>query len=237
MKHYFIILTFLISACGQSGKQSNDRTQVTSNTANSAGTFSMTEIDRDYFDYAKQNNKTSLNIDTTSIQKHNGQIKLLIHNGDKDSTLMYKDKKNPNNEEADITYNYLGYYKHIDKYLLESVYYEGADYDLISRDGSKTNIWSNPIFSNDNDYFACIKPYGLEGEAVGIQIWKIKSDLMNSTDTIQFDKVLELNQLLFNPVDCRWDIDGSLLIQAEKMKDNFYPKDPIETYYLKLKFK
>jgi len=197
------------------------------------GIFSIIEIGKDYFDKAKYDYNVVLNIDTISITKRDGQIKIPIR-WIKDSNLIYKDKNFPNNEEANITYNYLGYYRDIDMYLIETRYYEAIEYCFVSPNGSITTIWGKPIVSNDGKYFACFRPYGLEGEPNGIQIWKVKSDLVLYEGLY---KIFEMNQLLFSPINCCWDINGSLLMQAEKMQSYYYPKEPNETYYLKLEFK
>lgn len=237
MKHiFYIILVILISACGQSENKSKYITQDNSESTENLGTFSITMIDKDYFDKTKKENKPLLKIDTISIKKLNGEIRIK-NKSRNDSVLIFRDKINPNNEESNITYNFLGYFEQIDKYLIETDYYESVDYDLVSKDGSKTNIWNIPTFSNDRKYFACIKSYRLEGEPIGLQIWKISNDLTNSTDTIQFEKIFELNQLIFNPVECIWGNNGALLLKVEKMENNFYPKEPSEKYYFKINYK
>lgn len=155
----------------------------------------------------------------------------------RDSFLVFLDKTFPDNEEADITFQYGGYYKKIDRHLLVTQHYEHNEYNLISNKGTKTPVWNEPQFTKDGQYFFCLRPYGLEGEPVGLQIWRIKKDQSDSFDPIELVKILELDQLLFNPKECLWNKQGDLVIKAGKLKDNFYPKEPSEEYYLKLKYK
>ncbi|PSR52300.1 hypothetical protein AHMF7605_01565 [Adhaeribacter arboris] len=235
-----LLLSLLAFSCRESSKEPVNSSQgaKTEAKAGSSNIFSITEVDEKHFRQAQKESKNASFVDTALIKKTSGKIILPIEGYTRrDSSLVFQDKIYPNNEEADIIHQYKGYYKIIDRHLLVTLYYEHDEYNLISKRGTKTPIWSAPKFSKDGQYFFCFRPYGLEGEPVGLQVWRIKKDQGDSFDPIELVKILELDQLMFNPIECLWDRDGDLLIKAEKMEDNFFPKEPSEEYYLKLKYK
>ncbi len=194
--------------------------------------FSITHINKLYYDSVASLSNSKLNIDTVSVRKINGQIKLPNKSSTTTYTLLIDDLRP---EENQVTNNYLGYYNFIGKHLIETIYYESVDYQFIGQHGDKTSIWSKPKFSNDKRFFLTFKQYGLEGDFVGLQIWEIKND-SSKNEPISLNKIFELNQLLFSPVDCIWDTDGTILIKGEAMSNHFYPNDNTDIYFWKLKY-
>lgn len=235
-----LLLSFLTVACGQSSKEpvSSPQGATTEAKTDNSNIFSITEVEQKHFRQAQKESNNAFYVDTALIKKTNGKITLPIEvytHGD--SSLVFQDKIYPDNEEADTTFQYRGYYKKVNRHLLVTQYYEHDEYNLISNKGTQTLIWNEPQFSKNGQYFFCFRPYGLEGEPVGLQIWRVKEDQGDSFDPIELVKVLELDQLMFNPIECLWDKNGDLFIKAEKMDNNFYSKEPSEEYYLKLKYK
>jgi hypothetical protein len=211
-----------------SAEQETDVRNENKSIADSSGVFSITEISPEEYN-SKKNNWKEFQPDTSLIKKESGKIELKLNK----SIMVLKDEVK--SEENQITYEYLGYINFIERHLIETIYYEGVKYELISQNNNKTEIWSKPIFSGDKRYFVCFKSYGLEGDNLGFQIWEIRKDNQQHPDAFSLNKIFELNQFIFNPLDCFWD-GRNLLIKGENIPNHFYPNEESATHYWIMKF-
>jgi hypothetical protein len=212
----FVILTQTLNLLGQ--------------TSSSNGILSISEIDQATFEKSKEIVEPSVN--SNLVKKENGEIN--IPNKHRSGTFVtFTDDTRP--EENRVQNDYLGFYNSINRHLIRTQYYEGSEFVLIGNYNNKTTIWSVPIFSKDNKYFLSFKSYGLEGEPVGVQIWEIDNKSY-SRDKVGLKKILELNQLLFNPIEFRWDLNNSILIIGQVLKNHWYPTKDSEIRYWKLSF-
>ncbi len=221
MKTYKFII-FLLLVCGCCIHYNSNTKEINQ--------FSIIPISVEEYNTFHKNKERNL-LDTNKIKKINGKIKIVGI----DSTLSLKDDSM--SEEFHINYEYLGYYEIINRHLVQTVYSEGLKFSLIDAKIKIIEIWNIPIFSEDNKYFACIKPYGIEGEEIGFQIWKIQNNLDdNSRTNIKIDKIIELSQMQFSPVECFWR-DEFLYVKGESLEIQFYdnPTKTVEQYW-KLQF-
>jgi hypothetical protein len=190
--------------------------------------FSITEITPEEY-HSKKNNCKDVEFDTSLVKKVNGRVELKLNK----STIILQDEIG--SEENQIFHKYLGFINFVDRHLIETIYYEGIKYVLISPNNNQTEIWSKPIFSSDKKYFFCFKSYGLEGDNLGLQIWEIKKDNQQYPDTFSLNKIFELNQLIFSPNECFWD-GRNLLIKGQNISNHLFPNEESVTHYWKMKF-
>lgn len=219
MKNWVITFAALLQAMNLIG-QANSTKDV----------LSITETNRAEFEKLKSGDKPSINFNL--VKKENGSINI-PNKHRSGSFVTFTDDTRP--EENKVQNNYLGFYSTIKKHLIRTDYYEGSEYILIGNYNNKTSIWGPPIFSGDNKYFLTFKSYGLEGEPVGLQIWEINSDSY-SADPVSLKKILELNQLLFDPVQISWDSENSVLVKGQVLKNHWYPTKDDEFRYWKIRF-
>jgi hypothetical protein len=192
--------------------------------------LSIAEISEETFENSGKIEKPE--VDLSLIKKENGTIK--IPNKNISGTFVtFTDDTRP--EENKINNEYQGYYPSIKKHLIRTQYYEGSRTILIGEYNNKTTIWGAPNFSKDGEYFFAYKSYGLEGEPVGLQIWAVDKNTY-SPDHFGLKKIFELNQLLFNPLEFKWDIDNSILIKGQVLKNHWYPTKDSEIRFWRLIF-
>lgn len=237
IKIFSLILILVLSCCKD--KQATSVNDTTSKMRiGEPGVFSVVPIEKKYFDNASRLKAYRVEIDSSFFKKSGRNLEAFIYNlnYDKMDSIISFSGSAEDAEEEFVGHYYLGYYKNLKSHLVQTQYYEGFRYDLISATGVSVEIWSEPIFSHDGKYFFCKKDYGFEGDPVGLQIWQIKepSDNLRS---IEIENIFNLEQFMFNPKDVYWDFDNSNVIKAEKMVDNLRIKEPVETYYLRLKIK
>jgi hypothetical protein len=193
-------------------------------------TLSITEITEHTFN----NGGTTAepNVDYSLVKKEDGQIKIPNLNSS-GSIVTFKD--DPRIEEKRVTNEYLGFYHSIKKHLIRTIYYEGVKYVLIGNYNDDTQIWNIPIFSSDFKYFLAYKSNGLEGEPTGLQIWEVVKNEYSPED-LEIRKIFELNQLLFDPTETKWDSDNSILIKGQVIENHWYPTKNSEVKYWRLRF-
>ncbi|GAB4249114.1 MAG: hypothetical protein Kow0079_01610 [Vicingaceae bacterium] len=114
-------------------------------------------------------------------------------------------------------------------------YYENFEYIFVSKKGLETKLWDVPKFSFDQQYFFTFKSAGLEGDIIGIQVWKIVNDTKNDTN-VNLIKVLEINQLLFDIENCQWTKEGDIVFSAYEIIDPPYLdiKDEANFFMIKI---
>ncbi|WP_192822274.1 hypothetical protein [Rufibacter sp. LB8] len=240
MKYALVLFAFLVVSCSQKSEEATEQKKgARVQKEGSAGIFTISEITEARFKDAASTYQSPVQPDTNYIKKKSGQLTIPISQfiEDDDTSFIYRDRVVPDIEEEDITHEYKGYYKTIESHLLRTIFYEAVEWQFISRTGTKTQIWDTPIFSPDGKYFMCYLTYGLESEPLGLQIWKVEESQSDPDKPLELMKILELNQLLFNPLECFWTKERSIVMKAEKMKDQYYPEQPSEVYFLELKFK
>ena len=193
--------------------------------------LSFNEIDKIEFDNVNFNNIPS--IQTNIIKKENGKIRIPNKHRSGSFTEFVDDTRIEENKVDNI---YHGFYKHLKRHLIETNYYEGSKFTLIGQYKNQTEIWSLPIFSTDNKYFFTFKPYGLEGEPVGLQIWEVDTSGYKYTNRVELKMIFELNQLIFSPEELKWDKDNSILIKGQPIENHFLPNNNSDIKYWRLKF-
>ena len=82
------------------------------------------------------------------------------------------------------------------------------------KSGNSYTVWSVPLLSPNNKFIAAILPYGLEGEPVGIQILSV-----DKTNYNQINKVIEIDQRSWNPIDFVWENDNSIILKVTAIPD------------------
>lgn len=235
IKVFSLILILVLSCCKDKQATSVDDT-TSKMRIGEPGVFSVIPIEKKYFDNASRLKAYRVEIDSSFFKKSGRNLEVFIYNRnhDKMDSIISFSGSAEDAEEDFVGHYYLGYYKSLKSHLVQTQYYEGFRYDLISAKGESVEIWGEPIFSHDGKYFFCKKDYGLEGDPVGLQIWKI-NETFDNLNSIEIVNIFNLEQFMFNPKDAYWDFDNSIVIKADKMVENLRIKEPVETYYLRLK--
>lgn len=193
--------------------------------------FEVSPINKTLFDSVlkKSPPPNPLNNNKNRYQKSNGELTLFFNDGIK---LTYKDVEG---EEGAIEYEYVGFFEKINQHLVLVRYYENVEYIFVSKKGLETKLWDVPMFSYDQQYFFTFKSAGLEGDIIGIQVWKIVNDTENDTN-VNLIKVLEINQLLFDIENCQWTKEGEIVFSAYEIIDPPYLdiKDEANFFMIKI---
>jgi hypothetical protein len=193
-------------------------------------TLCFEPVTKEVFVSAKQAYKEKLLQDTLSFKKQNGQLKLPLSSGI-NTYKIFQDSIKGSEDENKKEYNYLGQFKEIDFYVVSVTYWEHFEVLLIDKkSGNHYSIWSVPSLSPNNKRIATIPSSGLEGEPVGIQILSI-----NKTNYTQIEKVIEINQQLWNPVDFVWEDNNSVILKVTELADHSKGKKEVVFSYLRLK--
>lgn len=206
-KLFFISLFNLIS-CFPAEKSKVTESLYT----NEIPTFCMEKVSKEVFESAKKIYIEKLIKDTSSFKKQNGQFKLPLTSG-ANIYKTFQDSIKGAEDENRKEYNYLGQFKEIDFYVVSVTYWEHSEILLIDKkSGDHYSTWSVPSLSIDNKKMAAILSFGLEGEPVGIQVLSI-----DKTNYSQVEKLIEIDQRLWNPVDFVWENNNSLVLKVTEL--------------------
>jgi len=191
-------------------------------------TFCFTYVSEEEFVLAKKVYVEKLLKDTIDIGKQNGQLKLPLSIGDK----LFQDSISGIEDENRREFDYLGQFKEVDFYVVSATYWEQFEVYLIDKkSGNSYAIWSVPRLSPDNTKIATILSFGLEGQPVGIQILSI-----NKNNYSQIEKLLEIDQNFWIPVDFVWENNSSIILKTIVFNDFPEGKESEKFGYLRLKF-
>ena len=190
--------------------------------------FCFEHVSEEVFVLAKKVYAEKLLKDTLNIRKQNGQLKLSLFSGvDK----VFQDSIRGIEDENRKEYNYLGQFKEVDFYVVSATYWEHFEIYLIDKkSGDNYTVWSVPSLSPDNKKIAAILPFGLEGEPVGIQILSI-----DKTNYSQIEKILEIDQKFWSPVDFVWEDNSSIILKTMELNNFPEEKESKKFGYLRLK--
>ena len=241
-RQLIIILTALISACGQSPEptekiESAEREIV----QKSLETFSITETTAEEFELATSKFKDKTVYDSATFKKKDGEINLPVERKWK-PFVTYRDTLLETDETEIREYKYIGQFEDIGYYIVGGSFWEHYECYLIDkRTGRQTTIWNTPTISPNDKFIANLSmAYGLEGVPNGIQVWSIDRNENNQVEPISINKYLELDQLIWVPEEFVWETDNSLIlkvISVEKFMESSGQPKQSEYYFLKLKLK
>lgn len=191
------------------------------NTIADIPTFCFERVNEDVFLSAKKACINKLFKDTLSIKKQNGQLKLPLSSG-VNIYKTFRDSIKGTEDESRKEFKYLGQFKEIDFYVLSVTYWEHFEVYLVDKkSGNHYSVWSVPSLSPDNKKIATILSFGLEGEPAGVQILSV-----DKTSYTQVEKLIEVDQKLWNPVDFVWESNNSLILKVtdldESKKDQIF---------------
>lgn len=190
-------------------------------------TFCFEYVSEEVFVLAKKVYVEKLLKDTFDIRKQNGQLKLPLSGGDK----VFQDSIRGIEDENRREFDYLGQFKEVDFYVVSATYWEQFEVYLIDKkSGNSYAVWSVPSLSPDNKKIAAILSFGLEGEPVGIQILSI-----DKNNYSQIEKILEIDQSFWSPVDFVWENNSSIILKTIELNDFVEGKESKKFGYLRLK--
>jgi hypothetical protein len=218
-RQLILLLTILITACGQNSHSGDKMSAETKSGAeNSNLSFSVTNACFDDFSKAVRAYKDKFIPDTTVIKKTNRVLKIPLVQPHYPPSITFTDTLEDVGETDERTYKYLGQFKELGVYLVEGVFWEHYECYLIDKKtGWKTTVWNKPKLSPSSKYFANLSmSYGLEGVPNGIQIWKIA---VAGQELIS--KYFELDQQIWVPYDFIWETDNSLILKVASV-DKFW---------------
>lgn len=171
--------------------------------------FCIEQVNKEVFEFAKKQYVEKLLRDTLNYKKKNRIITLSL-TSNSNAQRVFKDSIQGLEDENRKEYNYLGQLKEIDFYLVSVNYREHFEVLLVDKkSGNIYSVWSVPLLSPNNKLIAAILPYGLEGEPVGIQILSV-----NKTNYNQINKIIEIDQRLWNPIEFFWENDSSIILKV-----------------------
>lgn len=187
-------------------------------------------VTKEVFVSAKRAYVEKLFQDTLSIKKQNGQLKLPLSSGIS-TYKIFQDSINGSEDVGKREYFYLGHFKEIDFYVVSVVLWEHYEVLLIDKkSGNQYFIWSVPRLSPNNKIIASILPFGLEGEPVGIQILSI-----DKTNYPQLEKIIEINQQIWNPIDFVWENNNSIILEVTPLADPSKGNNEVIFSYVRLR--
>ncbi|MBC7381857.1 MAG: hypothetical protein H7296_02555 [Bacteroidia bacterium] len=221
----FCIGLFNLLSCFPSGSQSGT---VSPNNPN-IPTFCIEKVSKEVFVSAKKIYVEKLLKDTSSHKKQNGQFKLTLTSS-AGAYKTFQDSIAGAEDENRKEFRYLGQFKEIDFYIVSVTYWEHSEILLIDKmSGNNYSTWSVPGLSPDNKRMAAILPFGLEGEPIGIQILSI-----NRANLTQIEKLIEIDQKLWEPKDFVWENNHSILLKVTELikpfKGNENKRDNVFSY-------
>ncbi len=96
----------------------------------------------------------------------------------KGKKIILKDTLQNTDSGDQVSYDYIGFNKKNNSYLIREKFYESGDYLLISKvSGEVTKLWSIPIFSEDGKRFITCSPFlAYNVMPNGIQAWQTESN-------------------------------------------------------------
>lgn len=190
--------------------------------------FCIEPVDEEVFEFAKSEYVEKLVQDTLIYKKQNGIITLPLKSNS-NAQKIFKDFIQGSEDENKKEYSYLGQFKEIDYYLVSVNYWEHFEILLIDKkSGNNYSVWSVPLLSPNNKFIAAILPYGLEGEPVGIQILSV-----DKTNYTQINKIMEIDQISWNPIDFVWENDSSIILKVTAIPG--FSKSEKEYKFVRLK--
>ena len=164
---------------------------------------------------------------TFPVKKARGRIVIPTTVGN----LVFTDRVTADDETQFITHKYLGFMPILKEHLLETIYWEGADYTLIESDGNKTKLISPPNYSPNQQYIITSSRglvYGMMPN--GIQLFIRK----NGHPTL----VWKLIPIHWEPAEAFWASDSIAYLKEERVSFNEYreavPYKPARFAYVKL---
>lgn len=225
----------LLISCNRKNSQDNSNRKELS----LAQPFSISKTTEQEYNYAVSKYSNRLLKDIEEHKKDSGIIQLPIERR-WNPFVEFKDILPESDETGFKEYRYLGQFENIGFYLVQGYFWEHSECYLIDKKtGNQTITWNTPIISPKNEFFANISTsYGLEGAPNGVQIWKIIKRPENQSEPAYIEKYLELDQLIWVPIDFVWNENESLLIKVITVVNYMkYGKQDHEknTYYLELK--
>jgi hypothetical protein len=211
MNKLLLIALFYLASC--SPVESSKGTENTNSTQDIPA-FCIEQVSKEVFEFAKKEYVEKLLRDTLSYKKQNRIITLPL-TSNSNARRVFKDSIQGLEDENRKEYSYLGQLKEIDYYLVSVNYWEHFEVLLIDKkSGNSYTVWSVPLLSPNNKFIAAILPYGLEGEPVGIQILSV-----DKTNYNQINKVIEIDQRTWNPIDFVWENDNSIILKVTAIPD------------------
>jgi hypothetical protein len=194
-------------------------------------TFCFEPVSKDVYLSAQKTYVEKLIQDTTCFIKQNEQLKLPLYSRINEYRI-FQDNYKGDEDENKCIFNYLGQFNQIDYYVVSVTYWEHYEVLLVDKlSGDHYVIWSVPKISPDNNLIATILPFGLEGEPVGIQVLYV-----NKFDDNHIQKIIEINQQLWNPIDIIWESNNSIILKVNKMTDYCKSGKEVDFSYMRLKF-
>ena len=201
-----LLISLFIVSCTSSKKSEKKN-------PSAASAFSIERVDEEAFVLAKKKYKGKLLEDTLNVKKIDGRFRLPLTLNNAYSN--FEDSTKADEDENKKEYKYLGQFKEIDFYLVSVNYWEHNKVLLVDRaTGDKYPIWSIPSLSPNNKRLASILSSGLEGNPIGIQVLSV-----NKSEYLQIDKLIEIDQRIWNPLDVAWENDSSLILRITPLID------------------
>jgi hypothetical protein len=158
---------------------------------------------------------------TFPLKKRRGVLVIPTANGRK----VFRDVRVADDETADATYQYLGYFEKLRLHLLQIQLWESSEYELIDANGKITELWSPPTYSPQQEYLVAVSG-SLEYEMMpnGMQLFLC--------GPAGLQKVWELAPTTWAPVeaDTFWSSDKTIFIKQKRYPSHDVSKRPYFTY-------
>lgn len=174
----------------------------------------MELINKQIFDNKRSSSVNFLLADTTVIKKKNGTIELKCLN----KVVKYIDK--PSEEENEAEFNYIGQFEFLNKYLINSSYYESSDYRLIDKNNGEeiVTFGDYPNISADKKHIICIytNPYETTAD---LELYSISNNQIKFLMSTSFKNWMPTAE----PREMFWSTDGYLYLTVNHVKSFWIP--------------
>ncbi|GAB3587212.1 hypothetical protein [Hymenobacter daeguensis] len=142
---------------------------------------------------------------TFPLKKQNGRIVIPTVKGPK----VFKDVRRAEDETAEVTYLYQGFYAKLQHHLLQIRYYENAEWVIVEANGKISRLWSPPGYSPGLDYlFTGSGSLDYDMMPNGLQLFRIGPGGLK--------KVWETAPTAWAPEDAFWTSGNTLFVKQRR---------------------
>jgi len=190
----YSILCLCLLSCSANNRNIDSKESVFDTIVLNTHTICISPITE--LEYNEIRNSYKIDYDTTPIIKTNGVLALPLA---KNKKVILKDSLSNTDFVEQVTYEYIGFIKEVDLYIVSAQFYETGEILLINyKTGLKTKMWSIPKLSPDRKHLVAwsgILDYDLMPN--GIQMWSVQK---NGELKLEW----EYTQNEWEPYDVKW---------------------------------
>lgn len=169
----------------------------------------LTRVDKTAYVQARKGKVADMPALTHPVVKHKGQIVITTTS----SKRVFTDEISPDDETQQKTHEYLGFLPRTKEHLIQTSYWEGADYTLVESDGSKVKLISPPSYSPNQQHIltsSCGLVYEMMPNSVQVLTRKSGRPVL----------IWKIYPTQWEPAEAFWTSDSVAYLKQERFKFN-----------------